>query len=413
MRVYLPRILPLALLLFILLFPTILDAQKWTSKTRDTFREGVNSITVWTYISNDPGFRYYSEVKDEVTLFLNRKGYKVNFIHYDSTKTISPSEWKQQQIASLKKNDALLEISTLILLDSIEMAQRENSRKDQVIMDERGRAISTTQIHDPTLTVDTSYQFIGNASLYVSEVLAGLDSLLVFSRNFSTQRMDPITIIHRLLANIPSCKHSILSESYSRPLFQGNVVVEFYGVGGYLFPSSMELQRTSVVNVVDGSADFDGNASYGFGVSFGFTKSLDLKLVYRHEGTKVKINMPSYADSSQMKFQLNYILFGADYNFRVTPWFSPFVGAAIGPVQMSPLNDYYREVWYFALNAEVGTKFYVNRWLGFRVQGELFWQFHSKHSPFLYSMYDVSISEDAMTNLLQLGISAGVIFRIK
>jgi len=413
MRFSSAHILLYTLLLSTLSFPSLLLAQKWDSESRDSFCERVNTIVVWTYISEDPGYRYYSDVKEEVILFLNRKMYQVRHVYYDSTISILPADWKQQQVSSLRQNEAFLEIQTLIHLDSVEMAQNVSKRKDQVIMDDRGRAISTIQIHDPVLDHDTSYIFYGNASLYLPDTLAGNDPMLVYSRSFVTQRVDPITIIRRLLSKIPVCKHSIVPESARRPLFQGNVVIEFHGVGGYLFPSSMKLAHSSSISVIEGDVDFDGGISYGAGISFGFTKSLDLKLTYRHEGTNVRINMPVYADSSKLKFQINYILFGADYNFRVVPWFSPFVGGAFGAVQMSPRNQYYREVWYFALNAEAGTKFYINRWLGFRMQAEMFYHVHPKNAPFLFTMYDVTIHEDATSNMMQWGISAGIIFRIK
>ncbi|MFH1297846.1 MAG: hypothetical protein ABIJ04_11355 [Bacteroidota bacterium] len=57
-------------------------------KKRD-FSDSITTIKVWTYIQDDPGFRYFNEVMEEVTYMLNCKGYAAVQIHYDTSKHIS------------------------------------------------------------------------------------------------------------------------------------------------------------------------------------------------------------------------------------------------------------------------------------------------------------------------------------
>ena len=102
---------------------------------------------------------------------------------------------------------------------------------------------------------------------------------------------------------------------------------------------------------------------------------------------------------------------GSNYNFRLGNVISPYFGGFFGALNTVWKDKYYREVWYFVLGLQGGSKFYLNKWLGLSVQAEMLFQVHPEKAPFLYSMDRFNIPVNAMSNMIRGGVSASVVFR--
>ncbi|MBL7138329.1 MAG: hypothetical protein ISS17_06115 [Bacteroidales bacterium] len=388
----------LALFSFQSAFPQVMT---WEEK-RD-FSDSINTIKVWTYIQDDPGFRYFTEVIEEVTYSLNRKGYVVVQIHYDTSKHISIADWLHIQLISLKKGEALLTIPIVFSYDSV-TRNKGSKRNLQVIQDQTGGAFATHNINQFYDVQDTLFYIGAEATLYTHyhKTSKGVYPS-VYSRGFSLERPDINSLINKCFSGIPRCRNSIVTSLAERPAFRSKVPVEITGYGGFFFSSSRKTEK--------GNARFAPNFQYGVSLGFGLTKAFDFVLNFRRETTGITMNIPDYADSSAITYNITYLTFGGECNFRIAPWVSPFLGLSLGAVNLSPRSTYYREVWYFAITGEVGSKFYLNKWLGLRIQADLFSQVHPKHAPFLYAPNTPVGIDDAMSNMLQLGFSGGIIFR--
>jgi hypothetical protein len=109
----------------------------------------------------------------------------------------------------------------------------------------------------------------------------------------------------------------------------------------------------------------------------------------------------------------NYILFGTNYNFRINKTISPYAGISLGSLNLVPADNYFRDVWYFALGTQGGVKFYVSKRIGLRLQADLCYSVHAIKATFLYSD-DVThnVPVDAVSNMLQVGFSGGLIIRL-
>jgi len=64
------------------------------------------------------------------------------------------------------------------------------------------------------------------------------------------------------------------------------------------------------------------------------------------------------------------------------------------------------------LSPQVGLKLYLSKVIGLRFQAYGSYQVHPRKATFLYSDYSFSNIWDAWSNMLQIGLSGGVIFRI-
>lgn len=391
-------------IVFLLLNLSATFSQTMTWEEKRDFSDSINTIKIWTYIKDDPGYRFFTEIMEDLTYVLAKKGYDVIEIHYDTSNIMTPADWLQVQLLSLQKGEALLTFPVTFSNDSV-IRNKGLQRNNQTVTNQQGGAIVSGQINRYYDQQDTLFYIGAQVTCYTNYRKTREGSFApVYSREFSLDRPDVASLINKCLGGIPKCRISIVSSPVDRPVFREKVPVEITGYGGFFFPSSRTTEK--------GSASFAANAQYGVSLGFGMTKSVDFLLSFRRTSTGVTMHIPDYADSSAVKFNTSYITLGAAYNFRIKPWVSPYMGLSLGAVNLSPRGDYYREVWYFALIGEAGSKFYLNPWLGLLIQADFFYQVHPKHAPFLYAPNTPVGIDDALSNMLQIGISAGVIFRL-
>lgn len=171
------------------------------------------------------------------------------------------------------------------------------------------------------------------------------------------------------------------------------------------------LEEAGSTNLCE--AKFDGNGQYGLNIGMGISKNIDLTIQYRRLGTLVDVNTPLRKNAGPLTMNQNYMLFGTDFNYRVSKVISPYAGISLGALNIVPKDKYFRAVWYFIVGAQGGIKFYLTRRIGLQLQAEILYQAHPVKASFLYSD-DVrrNIPIDAMSNMIQAGVSAGFILRL-
>jgi hypothetical protein len=189
------------------------------------------------------------------------------------------------------------------------------------------------------------------------------------------------------------------------------VAIEIALFGGYTFTSEMDVAGGTGSNF-PGTATFNGNGQYGLEIGLGISKRIDIVLQYRRLGSNVDVITSGEPETGSLTINQNYILAGLNYNFRVSKVFSPFAGFSLGGLNGVPHGDDLRDYWYFVSGAQGGVKYYLSKVIGLRVQAEILYQMHTSQAPFLYTNNPSDKSVEATSNMLQPGISAGLIIRL-
>jgi hypothetical protein len=398
----------LLLLLFILALTRSGLAQRFDYDDKIFFADSVKKIRLWTYIEGDNSFRRYKDAVESATSILNKKGYLVEVAEYKPGIGIPAQEWRNNTILGLGKNEAFLEIPTRIIKsDALGPAQQSQT----VILDESGAVMYSHQAPGNFDTIKINYFSRASSHLFVNWGKPSRTALApVYSRTQKVDSRDIYLAVKYTLGGIPDCKHpSAAWVSYDT--LHNKVPIEICLFGGYTLPSQMDVQQTGTT-LLD-AAKFNGNAQYGLEISVGVTKNVDFNVQYRRLVTQVDVNTPIQKQAGSLRMNQNYMLLGTNYNFRVNKTISPYAGISLGGLNLVPGDTYFRSVWFFALGAQGGVKFYVSKRIGFRVQADLCYSVHAVKASFLYSD-DVThnVPVDAMSNMLQVGLTGGLIIRL-
>ena len=398
------------LLLLMLLMTHASFGQRLDYEDKLYFADSVRKIKLWTYIEGDKSFRRYRDAVESATKILNKKGYIVEDVIYKNSSDIPAQLWMNNMIQDLRRNEALLVISTQVTMsNSIAPANPMQTR----VLDENGANLLSHQYLSALDTTWTTYSSNASSRLFVNWNKPSRTALVpVYSRIEKVHSADIALAVKYTLSAIPASKHPTPGLIPPDTLHNGKVPIEICLFGGYTLPSTMKVDENSGSDVLY-PANFGGNFHYGLEISIGISKSVDLNFQYRRLGTSVDVKTPLHENTGSVLIYQNYALFGASYNFRVSKMISPYAGISAGGVDMVPSNDYYLSIWYFDLAVQGGVKFYLSRRFGIRLQADLNYQVHPKHASFLYSD-DVrhNVPVDAMSNMPQLGFSAGVILRL-
>jgi hypothetical protein len=384
-------------------------AQRLDYEDKIFFADSVKNIKVWTYIEGDTSYRRYRDAVVSITEALNRKGYLVDIIEYETGKGISPQEWMHNIISGLKRNEAFLEVSTQVKIISAILRPTPNM-KTVTSSDGLGLiSLNTTKTQD---SVQTNYSCIAFARLYVNWAKPGrIADVPVYSRKQSLESGFISPAVKYTLGGIPASKHPAVSLATSDPVTHENTEIEITLFGGYTLPSKMDITEGTGSNY-PGKASFNGNGQYGLEIGFPISKNADIILLYQRLGTVVSLNTPKWEEAGPLTIDQNYILSGINYNFRLKKTLFAYAGMSLGALNIVPREKYLRDYWYFILGAKGGVKFYLSRWIGFRIQAEILYQVHTSLAPFLFSNNPTNIPVDAASNMIQAGVSAGVILRL-
>jgi hypothetical protein len=400
---------PLFLSFFILLFSNPGRSQQITPDDNLRFRDSIHMVKVWTRIASDTAIGFYIDALNATKTVLHRKGYRVEQVFFDKRSGITPHAWEKRMIESLAPHEAFLDLLTRIIADSI------HSRNTEIINEHivsKGVPVVVYNI-TPEVSSDVSvkYQSFVNADFYVKWKKDTAGSFIpLFSKREELESGDIFLAVKKSLSKVPASNNPVEIPANERVAQTEKTKLEITGFAGYVFPSSMDLIASG--GTATGKADFSACAHYGVDVSLGITRSIDLFVMYDREDTKFTMNTTDELNGDVLTASINHILLGASYNFRVSHVVSPYVALAFGSVNITPKDNYYRDVWYFALNPQVGVKLYLSKLIGLRFQAYAMYQVHPQNAPFLYSDYSFSNAWDSMSNMLQVGLSGGVIFRI-
>ena len=400
--------LTLLALLYILTMTRSGFAQRFNYDDKIYFADSVKKIRLWTYIEGDKSFRRYQDAVEAATRILNNKGYLVDVAEYKPGLGIPAQEWMNNTIMGLRKNEAFLEIPTRITKsDALGPAQQPQT----VVLDEHGSIMLTQQYYSNFDTVKISYFSRASSIVFVNWGQPSRTALVpVYSRTQKVDSRDIYLAVKYSLGGIPACKHPSAAWVSSDTL-RKRIPIEICLFGGYTLPSQMDVQQYGTESPE--AANFNGNAQYGLEISVGVAKNFDFNVQYRRLTTLVDVNTPIQKQAGPVRMNQNYMLFGTNYNFRVNQTISPYIGISLGGLDLVPAKTYFRSVWYFALGTQGGVKFYVSKRIGFRLQADLYYSVHAIKASFLYSddVYN-NIPVDAMSNMLQVGFSGGLIIRL-
>lgn len=399
------------LVLFLILAGTRTGfAQRFDSHDKIYFADSVKTIKVWTYVEGDKSFRHYQEAINSTTVALNKKGYLVDIIAFETGKGIPAQIWENNIISELKNGEAFLEISTQI--KKYDKRDRVNP-SETMIRDEKGRDIFAQDWHGISDSVQTSYSCKAFSRLFVNRKIPSRNSFVpVYSKTRKLESGDIYFAVASTLSDIPGSKHPAITTTLSDTIRNNKIPIEISLFGGYTFPSKMDILEESGSTSLY-TAKFSGNLQYGLEIGFGITKSIDINIQYRRLGTVVDVNTPIQEKTGSLTINQNYMLAGTNFNFRVSKVISPYAGICLGALNMVPADNYFRDVWYFIIGVQGGTKFYISRRIGLRLQAEVLYQMHPQKAPFLYSddaTHNTPV--DAMSHMLQVGLSAGFILRL-
>ena len=403
----------LALLLLLLLLAGTRTgfAQGFIYEDRIHFGDSIKTIKVWTYIEGDKSFRRYQDAVESAKSMLNKKGYISEMVVYNPGLGIPAQEWMNSIIIGLKKNEAFLVIATQIKKsDELAPAIPPMTR----ILDENGHILLSHQYLSHIDTGRTTYSSKAVSRLFVNWNSASRIALIpVYSKTQTVQSRDVYLAVKYTLGRIPVNRHPSPALILPDTLRKTNIPIEICLFGGYNLPSQMDvLERSGPANLYP--AKFGGNVYFGLEFSIGISKNIDLNVQYRRLGSSVEVNTPLRLNAGSVTINQNFMIIGTNYNFRVSKLLSPYAGICVGGINMIPTDhNFIRTIWYFDLGAQAGIKLYVSRRIGFRLQADLSYQVHPKKASFLYSddVYH-SVSVDAMSNMLQFGISGGFILRL-
>lgn len=400
----------LLVLLFILALTRSGFAQRFDYDDKIFFADSVKKIKLWTYIEGDKSFRHYQDAVESATRILNKKGYLVDVAEYKPGLGIPAQEWMNNTIMGLRKNEAFLQIPTRITKsDALGPAQKPQT----VVMDESRAIMLTHQYYGNFDTVKINYISRASSHVFVNWGKPSRTALVpVYSKTQKVDSRDIYLAVKYTLGGIPACKQPSAAWVSYDTLRNNRVPIEICLFGGYTLPSQMDVLQQSGTTSLN-AANFNGNAQYGLEISVGVAKNVDFNFQYRRLVTLVDVNTPIQKQAGPVRMNQNYMLLGTNYNFRVNKTISPYAGISLGGLNLVPADTYFRSVWYFALETQGGVKFYVSKRIGFRLQADLCYSVHAIKASFLYSddVYH-NIPVDAMSNMLQVGFSGGLIIRL-
>lgn len=200
-------------------------------------------------------------------------------------------------------------------------------------------------------------------------------------------------------------KKLFLSFSVVVLLLQGNLVAQRNEIclfGGYTFPVRASIYQ--------GSAYVVGSANYGLMVDIGLPLLYDFEVMYKRMDTRVTLRTTS-TPYDNLPVSINYLQFGGLKAFDVGPdAVRPFVGLNLGLAAFAPKRDYY-DVWFFSVGASLGSKFYVNDFLGFRVQASLDMPIQGVGADFIIGPGGSGGGLDLYTTIVQFQFNGGLLFR--
>ncbi|MCX6244831.1 MAG: hypothetical protein NTU98_09015 [Bacteroidetes bacterium] len=398
----------LLLFFFIPAGTQLANAQRFDYTDKVFFADSVKKIRVWAYMEGDTLYRYDPGALFSLKETLEKKGYLVDVVVFEPRQNVSPQDWKHTVVSGLKNNEAFLELLTRIEYYSV----TGPSSNAKAVTYPSGAPFVTQ--NKPGFSDSTQLSFSCKAvtKVYVNWKTQFRNKFVpVYSRTEKLTSGDIGLAVTYTAGGIPKSTHPAVQPASPASAKRESVGIEIVLFGGYTFSSEMDVAGGTGSNF-PGVAKFNANAQYGLEIGLGISKNIDIILQYRRLGSIVDVNTSNEPETNSLTINQNFILAGMNYNFRVNKVVSPYAGFSIGGLNGVPHRDDLRDYWYFVSGVQGGIKFYLSKVIGLRLQADLLYQMHTAQAPFLYTNNPSDKSVEATSNMLQAGISAGLIIRL-
>ncbi|MCX6246780.1 MAG: hypothetical protein NTW10_03510 [Bacteroidetes bacterium] len=384
-------------------------AQRFDHEDKLQFADTIRTIKVWTYIEGDSSYRRYRDAVNSIAEVLNKKGYRVDFVVFEKGKGFSPQEWMNSLIFGLRQDEAFLQVATQIKQDT---ATGPSNDYHKAVTQPSGQVLILMTRPAVNDSLPVNYFCKASSYLYINWQTPGRTAIVpVYSRKQNLASADLFSVVTYSLGGIPSSKHPVVSVASQAPRKEDRIHMEITLFGGYTFPSKMDIVEGAGANY-PGVASFNGGVHYGIEAGFSISRNFDFFLQYRRLGSVVNMNTPEWGKAGPLTLYQNYILPGVNFNFRVNKTLSPYAGITAGTLNIVPDSTNLRDYWYFILGAQAGLKIYLSKWIGLRIQADLLYQMHTDLAPFLFTDILTDTPVNATSNMIQAGISAGLIIRL-
>ena len=186
-------------------------------------------------------------------------------------------------------------------------------------------------------------------------------------------------------------------------ILKAQVTVEITPLAGYVFASRM--------SGADGYVRFADNAQYGGMISIGVSRVFDVDFIYNRIDTKAQVNLIKYP-YEEAPLSINYMNIGFTKNFRINKTVSPFFGLNIGACLMAPKGQDIYDYWFFDAGLNGGAKIYFAKWIGIRLQAQMYVPMQAAGFTFMFGTGGASTGVSVYSTMVQFGFTGGLIFRL-
>ncbi len=179
-------------------------------------------------------------------------------------------------------------------------------------------------------------------------------------------------------------------------------------LGGYLFSGSYDGNRGNV-DVVDAP-------SFGATISFRPQKSSTLTIELEYLGSPGEVELRPYAIDSanpieNVDLTVNYFLIGVGYGTMVSPKTQLFSMFKLGMSYVIPSSSSrYESVSNFAVSLAGGSKFYLSKNVGIRLQAGLYFPVTFASGGVFVGTGGVDYGVGSYSTVMQFNLSGGLIF---
>ncbi len=384
------------------MLPGLANSQSADWDQRVAFAEQIRNIRYVAYIRGDQAYRCYTDAITSIEDQLSHKGYTYTRVYFNPSSGQNFDVWKQFQIRSLPAGEAFLEVQVTSGIDSSATGVNTGT---VLIQDGNGNVYMQHEIRPGTADM-IKYQSSSEAKIYLKPADSLSNIEIFYSKKASVGSASAGDAAARSLRGITSSHHPAAKP---KPVYLnsgGKTRIEFVIFGGYCAGAQ--------IRVTEGTAMFEPGPDYGLEMMVNVYKGLDVAVGYKREDTFADVDSPKYPKEGDLALSNNYILLGAIYRFFQNKSLQPYLGFDFGSVNVVPKDKFFRDVWYFAIGGRAGCNWYVNKFLGFRLQTQLLYQVHPKDAPFLYSdeLREMPYPVNADQNLPQFDVTFGLVFRL-
>lgn len=369
---------------------------------RVTFAERIKNIRYVAYIGGDSAYRCYTDAINSIEDLLNKKGYAFTRVYFDPLSHKDFEVWKESQVRLMAAGEAFLEVKVSSGIDSAALGVYTGTVR---VQDAAGNVYMQHDIRPGTANM-IKYISSSEARIWLkpADSLSGPE--LFYSKKVKVETASAGNAAYHSLRGIPPSRFPVPRKKPAYLSKEGRTRFEFVLFGGYCAGAQ--------IRVTEGKARFEPGPDYGIEMLINVYKGLDVTVDYKREDTFADVESPKYPKDGELALSNNYILLGAIYRFFQNTNLQPYLGFDFGSVNVVPKDKFFRDVWYFAIGGRAGCNWYVNKFLGFRLQTQLLYQVHPKDAPFLYSdeLREMPYPVNADQNLPQFDVTFGVVFRL-